>query len=63
MKKISILKLYKDNTIDISATSGLVQDHLDSLATINDDDIQKKLLKELIHKYVNLEKKVDSPRS
>lgn len=35
-------------------------DYLNSLAIIEDDNIQKKLLKEVIQKYVILEKKVDS---
>jgi len=34
--------------------------YLDSLATIEDDQLQKRLLKELIHSYVALEKRVDS---
>ncbi len=34
--------------------------YLDSLATIEDDRLQKRLLKELIHSYVVLEKRVDA---
>jgi hypothetical protein len=34
--------------------------YLDSLATIEDDNIQKRLLEELVHKYVILENRVDA---
>ena len=59
MKTKSILKLFKENK-DLKATSSLLRDYLGSLATIEDDAIQKRLLKELIQKYVILEKRVDS---
>jgi len=36
-----------------------VLDHLNALAVIQDDDVQKKLLGELIREYVILEKRVD----
>ena len=38
----------------------LLQNNLDSLATIDDDALQKRFLKTLIQRYVLLEKKVDS---
>ena len=38
----------------------LLQNNLDSLATIDDDALQKRFLKTLIRNYVLLEKKVDS---
>jgi len=59
MKTKSILKLYEENK-DLKATSSLLRDYLGSLATIEDDAIQKRLLKELIQEYVILEKRVDS---
>lgn len=37
----------------------LLQDYLDGMAVIQDDRIQKRLLKELIREYVALEKRVD----
>ncbi|HPU30696.1 MAG TPA: hypothetical protein PLM71_10315 [Syntrophorhabdaceae bacterium] len=37
----------------------VIQSYLHSIATIQDDRIQKKLLEELIKEYVLLEKKVD----
>jgi class 3 adenylate cyclase len=60
MKIKSILTLYKENNLELESTSSLVLDYLNSLAIIEDDTIQKKLLKEVIQKYVILEKKVDS---
>jgi len=42
------------------ATETLLLRHLESLATIDDDALQKRLLKELIRSYVALEKRVDS---
>ncbi|MFC1859011.1 adenylate/guanylate cyclase domain-containing protein [Thermodesulfobacteriota bacterium] len=42
------------------ATEALLLRHLESLATIDDDALQKRLLKELIRSYVALEKRVDS---
>jgi len=38
----------------------LILDHLNSLAVIQDDNVQKRLLGELIREYVVLEKRVDS---
>ncbi|GAB6146745.1 hypothetical protein [Desulfocicer niacini] len=38
----------------------LLQNNLDSLATIDDDALQKRFLKTLIRNYILLEKKVDS---
>lgn len=42
------------------AVEGLLLRHLESLATIDDDALQKRLLKELIRRYVALEKRVDA---
>jgi len=46
--------------IDADASRSLMLSYLDSLATIEDDRLQKQLLKELIHSYVALEKRVDA---
>ena len=59
MESKKLFELIKDCS-DSVATSTLLLNHLESLATIDDDALQKKLLKELIHKYVILEKRVDS---
>lgn len=45
---------------DDPATEALLFRHLESLATIDDDALQKRLLKELVRRYVALEKRVDS---
>ncbi|MDD4997793.1 MAG: hypothetical protein PHI99_06555, partial [Syntrophales bacterium] len=45
---------------DRRVTSGIILDHLLSIAKIQDDQIQKRLLKELIRGYVLLEKRVDA---
>lgn len=60
MKIKSVLTLYKENNLESESTNSIVVDYLNSLAIIEDDSIQKKLLKEVIQKYVILEKKVDS---
>jgi class 3 adenylate cyclase len=60
MRTASILELFKNTDFDSSPLHGLLLDHLESLATIEDDRLQKRLLKEVIHKYVLLEKRVDS---
>ena len=44
---------------DTAATRSVMLAYLDSLATIDDDRLQKRLLKELIRSYVILEKRVD----
>jgi class 3 adenylate cyclase len=53
-----VSKLYQgihdDNLNDM-----LLQSYIQSVATTQDDSIQKRLLAELIRKYVSLEKKVD----
>jgi len=45
---------------DQRVTDGMILDHLLSIAKIQDDQIQKRLLKELIRGYVLLEKRVDA---
>ena len=59
MKNKNLFELIKAHA-DSGATSALLLNHLESLATIDDDALQKRLLKELIHNYVMLEKRVDS---
>ena len=54
----SIVKLYQDVN-DSGSTDQIVRDYLYSVATIQDDRIQKRLLEELIREYVVLEKRVD----
>ena len=60
MKTKSILELFKDTDLSSIPSQGLLLDYLESLATIEDDHLQKQLLKELIHRYVILENRVDS---
>jgi len=60
MRTKSILELFKDTDLSSIPSHGLLLDYLESLATIEDDYLQKQLLKELIHKYVILENRVDS---
>ena len=43
-----------------SPSHTLLLSHLESLATIDDDALQKRFLKDLIRNYVVLEKRVDS---
>ena len=56
----AILELFKDADLDSIPSRRLLLDYLESLATIEDDHLQKQLLGELIHRYVILEKRVDS---
>ena len=60
MRTASILEVFKDMDLGSSPSHGLLLAYLESLATIEDDHLQKRLLKELIHRYVILEKRVDS---
>ena len=60
MRTKSILELFEDTDLSSIPSHGLLLDYLESLATIEDDYLQKQLLKELIHKYVILENRVDS---
>ncbi|MBW1783898.1 MAG: adenylate/guanylate cyclase domain-containing protein [Deltaproteobacteria bacterium] len=60
MKTHSLLELFKDTNLDSFAPHRLMLDYVASLATIEDDQLHKRLLEELIHKYVLLEKRVDS---
>ncbi len=59
MKNKSLFEWVKAHPKD-PATGVLLHRHLESLATIDDDALQKRLLKELIRRYVTLEKRVDS---
>jgi len=59
IKNKHLFELIKAHS-DSSIASELLLNHLESLATIDDDALQKKLLKELIRNYVMLEKRVDS---
>ncbi len=60
MKMKSIMELFESPNTDSSSTTGLVLDYLNAMATIEDDAIQKMLLKELIKDYVSLERRVDA---
>ena len=42
------------------ALNDLVHDYIEAVATVDDSAVQKRILKELIRRYVDLEKKVDS---
>ncbi len=53
------LNTCKDTSLDSPGVRNLMRDYLDALATVEDDRLQKQLLKELIHSYVMLEKRVD----
>lgn len=59
MKNESLFELFKDHPKDPAAQTLLLR-HLESLATIDDDTLQKRLLSELIRSYVALEKRVDT---
>jgi class 3 adenylate cyclase len=54
----SIAKLYQDRQ-DGASGDQVILDYLSSVANLEDDRIQKRLLEELIREYVVLEKKVD----
>jgi class 3 adenylate cyclase len=54
----SLAKLYQDAQ-DAGLKDQFILDYLHSVATIQDDRVQKRLLEELISEYVVLEKKVD----
>jgi len=54
----SIAKLYQD-ALDVGLKDQVILDYLHAVATIQDDRIQKRLLEELIRKYVVLEKRVN----
>lgn len=56
----SIFELFKGVDSDPSLSRRVLLEYLESLATIEDDNLQKQLLKELIRRYVFLEKRVDS---
>lgn len=58
MKNKKLFELIKSSSAP-DATGALLLDYLESLATIDDDVLQKRLLKELIRNYVMLEKRVD----
>lgn len=54
----SIAKLYQD-TQDVGLKDQVFLDYLHSIATIQDERIQKRLLEELVREYVVLEKRVN----
>lgn len=58
MSITSISNLYRD-VHDDRLKNRVILDYLHSVATIQDDRIQKRLLEELIREYVVLEKRVD----
>jgi adenylate cyclase len=60
MKTKPNLDICKGPDFDSVAARSVMLAYLDSLATIDDDRLQKRLLKELIHSYVMLEKRVDT---
>jgi len=60
MKTRPDLNICKGSEFDSAAGRSAMLGYLDSLATIEDDRLQKRLLKELIHSYVILEKRVDA---
>ncbi|NLF96533.1 MAG: hypothetical protein GX569_07330 [Candidatus Riflebacteria bacterium] len=59
MKTQAIERIVKSFATMQSATDLLATDFLDALARLEDSAIQKRLLQELIVKYVELEKRVD----
>lgn len=59
MSQKSILKFYQD-IHDKKLRDQAILSYLQSVATTQDDSIQKRLLAELIRNYVALEKRVDS---
>lgn len=59
IKKGSIVEFCKSCEIEAGSTGILLREYIGSLAVIEDDNIQKRLLKELVKKYVALEKRVD----
>jgi class 3 adenylate cyclase len=59
MKTKPDLNICKCSQFDSVAARSAMLGYLDSLATIEDDRLQKRLLKELIRSYVMLEKRVD----
>jgi hypothetical protein len=54
----SIAKLCQDMQ-DTGSRDQVILDYLSSVANLEDDRIQKRLLEELIREYVVLEKRVD----
>ena len=59
MKKTSIPKLFRNRHSSEESLSQIIHDYLDAVALTEDNEIQKKLLNELIQSYVRLERKVD----
>ncbi|MCG6536261.1 MAG: LuxR C-terminal-related transcriptional regulator, partial [Syntrophales bacterium LBB04] len=55
----SVARLYQDEH-DAGSRDQIILDYLASVANLEDDRIQKRLLEELIREYVVLEKRVDS---
>ncbi len=59
MKTSSLLQLYRSEEEKGGLAKDLLLNHLDSLGLMEDDALQKSLLRELLHSYVRLEKRVD----
>ncbi len=60
MNTEAIIKFFRSDYGKSPDACALMREHLDALAMIEDDSLQKKLLGELIEKYVALEKRVDA---
>jgi class 3 adenylate cyclase len=60
MKTDSIASLYRNPDRYSHLIDDTILKYLESLATIEDNNVQKRLLKELVHKYVTLENRVDA---
>lgn len=56
----SLMNLCKEGSVKRQPLNELILECLDSVARREDDTLQKKFLKELIQKYVFLEKRVDT---
>ena len=54
------LRKWMDINADNPKAQTLLLDHLESLATIDDDTLQKQLLRDLVRNYVALERRVDA---
>lgn len=59
MKADSITNLLKSNKTHTETTYSLIEGHLEAIAIIEDNDLQEKLLKELMKDYMILQNKID----
>ena len=55
----SILELCKEGPVDRDRLNVMIRGYLDLIALKEDDAVQKNLLRNLVHRYVSLEKRVD----